>query len=73
MDTQKLQQLTDTIESKVLQVAGNIAMDRAMKGITKPTHDDDLLGEAIEALLEVKRELGLSSALSIVKSEGANE
>ncbi len=71
MNTQKLQQLTDIIESKILQIAGSLRLLREYGGVhqEKPSDAEIVSGEALAALLEVKRELGLSSSLSMAEDK----
>jgi hypothetical protein len=66
MNTQKLQEQADIIESKILQVAGSLAVFAHMNKLHLDQEADNL-GEAINALLEIKQELGLTSNL---KREG---
>jgi hypothetical protein len=63
--TMNTQQHTDTIEQRILWTAGHLAMKRAMSTASQePTQEEIWLGEALEALLVLKKELGLTSALS---------
>jgi hypothetical protein len=71
METQKLQQHTDTIEHRILWTAGNIVMKRTIAAVKEPTQEEIWLGEALEALLVLKKELGLTSILS--QTEGARQ
>jgi hypothetical protein len=64
----ELQAYTDTIEERIIYTCGNIAMQRAITTASKePTQEEIWLGEALDALLKVKQELGLSSQLKVVE------
>ena len=59
---QTLQQQTDIIEAKILQVAGELVIS------TLPSASvQDSLGEAISALIKVKLTLGLHTNLTEVE------
>lgn len=73
MNANKLQEQVDIIEERILRVGGYLALLAAIGGTGLPDSARDLtehannLGEAMNALLEVKQELGLASNLTRVE------
>lgn len=68
MDKQKLQEQADIVEDRILRVAGYLALAARFRGTdTQLGEQADNLGEAMNALLEIKQELGLTTNLKRVE------
>jgi hypothetical protein len=64
-NTKKLQELTDIIESRILYAAGDIKLASTLLSTNSVKQSaENHLGDAISALLELKKELGLHTNLA---------
>ena len=74
MDKDKLQQQSDIVENKLMQSAGYLTALQHGSAVRPPLADkldiqQDTLGEALNALLEIKKELGLTSKMQVAKED----
>lgn len=73
MDKQKLQEQVDIVEERILRVGAYITLLTLIGGTGRPDSAQELrkqaddLGEALNALLELKQELELTSNLTMVE------